>query len=607
MFNGSRDWVRWSLLISVVLVLVGGSVSYAVQSGGGSVSVKHVRFAGTNGKMIDGKLYVPADATNESPAPGVMAVHGYINTRDTMEPLSLELARRGYVVLNVDQMGHGLSDSPAFANGYGGPDSLAYLRSLGFVNDNCIGMVGHSMGGWSSVMAAAAHPRGYSSIVLLGSSTGSGFTAPGSPVFPTNLNVVFDKYDEFSPMMWGVKYAYNINESPKLENVFGVSGSIEEDKLYGSIEAGTGRELDVIDTIHPCLTVSSAANEEVISWFERTLGSPAQSSEQSSVKGQIWPLHEFGSLLTYLGALLFVFPAGALLLRIPFFESLKDKVPDPGGESGKDQWVVFLIGAAVTILTYFHVTQDLKLWVEGLSLFPGSFWPQTVTNGVMMWASVTGVIMLVSFLLWHFVLNRDKGISCNNYGITWSDGVMKWKKIGKSFLLATIVAFLTYFVAWFSDWFFRVSPHFWVFTIKTMTLGDFQVFLCYLIPFLFYFLVFNLYLNGQLRSPERPDSSLRHDLLKNFLVIVVPFVVLILAQYLPRLAGGTLLMAASTTPNYALWGIVAFQFIPLLGFAALVSTYFFRETGRIYTGSFMCAIFVTWLVVASQATTALPF
>ena len=117
----------------------------------------------------------------QTPAPGILAVHGYINSRETQDGFAIEFARRGYVVLALDQTGHGYSDPPAFANGFGGPDGLAYLRSLEFVDKNNIGLEGHSMGGWTVLAAATAMPNDYKSMVLEGSSTGKPFAAEGTP------------------------------------------------------------------------------------------------------------------------------------------------------------------------------------------------------------------------------------------------------------------------------------------------------------------------------------------------------------------------------------------------------------------------------------------
>jgi len=46
----------------------------------------------------------------------------------TQDGFVVEFARRGYVVRALDQIGHGNSDPPTFANGVGGPDGLAYPR-----------------------------------------------------------------------------------------------------------------------------------------------------------------------------------------------------------------------------------------------------------------------------------------------------------------------------------------------------------------------------------------------------------------------------------------------------------------------------------------------
>jgi hypothetical protein len=42
--------------------------------------------------------------------------------------------------------------------------------------------------------------------------------------------------------------------------------------------------------------------------------------------------------------------------------------------------------------------------------------------------------------------------------------------------------------------------------------------------------------------------------------------------------------------------------LPIFSLAGLVSTYFFNKTGHVFSGSFMNAMLVTWIVVAGQAT-----
>ncbi len=114
-------------------------------------------------------LYIPPGATRDHPAPGILAVHGYINSRETQDGFAIALARAGYVVLALDQTGHGYSGGTVGANGFGGPDGLKYLRSLDMVDTGNIGLEGHSMGGWTILKAAEAMPGDYKAMVLEGS------------------------------------------------------------------------------------------------------------------------------------------------------------------------------------------------------------------------------------------------------------------------------------------------------------------------------------------------------------------------------------------------------------------------------------------------------
>ena len=149
---------KWSLAITgAILILAGGALAHLTQTSGG-IKINDVRFAGAKGNTMSALLYIPPNATAQTPAPGVLAVHGYINSRETQDGFAIEFARRGYVVVALDQTGHGYSDPPAFANGFGGPDGLAYLRSLDIVDKNNIGLEGHSMGGWTVLAATTAMP-----------------------------------------------------------------------------------------------------------------------------------------------------------------------------------------------------------------------------------------------------------------------------------------------------------------------------------------------------------------------------------------------------------------------------------------------------------------
>jgi hypothetical protein len=384
------------------------------------------------------------------------------------------------------------------------------------------------------------------------------------------------------------RLATGVTTDPKAQTLFGTDQPIEEGKLYGSIQNGTARELDLITTIHPFMTQNSEAIGQTVDWIQRTV----PGGTEMEISNQVWGWHEFGSLLAYIGIIMAVFPLGSIVLRHSFFSELREEPPEAKGLSGRAKLLSAVLAGAIGILSYFPLTGI------GYSFTPSPLFPQQITNGVMIWAVVNGLIIIALFLLWHFTSGRSKGATMANYGIAWADArTVQWRKIGKAVLFGFLVVALTYALASICNWAFKVSPHFWVFTVKEFTVDDFITFLSYLIPLTFYFLAFGVLFHSQLRSPASAQNKLGVEMIKNFLIIAVPFAVLLLAEYIPRLAGGTLLTAGNP-----LWVIIAFQFIPILGVAALISTFFYRQTGRIYPGAFINGTMVTWLIIASQAT-----
>src|ERR1700678_4411604 len=328
---------RWSWAIAgLILILAGGLLAHFTQTAGG-IRIQDVRFTGAKGNTMSALLYIPPNANAQTPAPGILAVHGYINSRETQDGFAIEFARRGYVVLALDQTGHGYSDGPAFANGFGGPDGLAYLRSLDIVDKNNIGLEGHSMGGWTVLAAAATMPNDYKSIVLEGSSPGKPFAAEGTASWPRNVAVVFARYEEFPALMWGVDLARDVTQSPKLWALFGTSGAVEPGKVSGDIAQGTARVLYTPAMTHPAEHISHEAIGYSLDWFAKTLqgGTPRPSDDQ------IWFRKEIGTLVALIGFVALLLGVFDGLLEAPVFSHLRlpaiadGSVPAASGARGR--------------------------------------------------------------------------------------------------------------------------------------------------------------------------------------------------------------------------------------------------------------------------------
>lgn len=572
------------LIVALVLIFAGSLTAWLVQTNGGKVIIKNVRFVGSNGIVQNATLYIPKGVNKDNPAPGIVAIHGYINTNETQDGFAIEFARRGYVVLAVDQTGHGYSDPPAFANGFGGPPALAFMRTLDIVDPNNIGLEGHSMGGWAVLIAAAVFPDGYKSIVLEGSSTGTYGAPDGTPTFPRNLAVVFSKYDEFSMLMWGSPIPADIVHTDKLKTLFGTTEAVVPGKLYGSIADGTARILYQPPVIHPGDHLSTQAIGYAIDWFQKTL----EGGNNLPPSNQIWYLKEIGNLIALVGMVLLLFAIGGLLLETRFFSELVEQPAPAKPVTGIGWWVAALIFIILPPLTLFPFKQFFTTWKwKATPLFP-----QNITTQLIIWTTLLGLISLALFLLWHFVLNRKSGASGDHYGLTW-DKTVVWRKVGKSFLLAFLVSLAGYVSLLLVASLFKTDYRFWVFAVKPMSPLHFRIALSYIIPFTFFFLIVGVLLHGQLRKDK---LTLGQEMAVNWVLLVIGYIGLLLYQYIPLLSGKTL-----ANPAEPLWTIISFQLLPLMTITALLKTYFYRKTGHVYVGAFLTAMLITWIVVASQA------
>lgn len=610
MLLGARR--RTLLLVALGLIAAGGFLAWAVQTDVGAIEVREVTIPGPNGIFQHGRLYVPPGATAEEPAPGIVAIHGYINTNETQSGFAVEFARRGWVVLAPDQTGHGYSDPPVGANGFGGPPALAFLRSLDFVDGQNVGLEGHSMGGWASMAAARTFPDGYRSIVLEGSSVTGPGAAPDPSAPPVrNVAVVFSRFDEFSSLMWGVPVAGDVAGTEALTGFFGTDGPVAVGEVYGSVDDGTARVLHQPPVTHPGDHHSRAAIGHAVAWFQRTLdgGSDLPASDQ------VWYWKELGTLLGLVGMVLLLFPVASMLLDARFFSELREPPAPARGARGAGWWGTALVVFALPPATLFPFVGLFDSW--GLS--PSAWLAQNVTTQILIWAVLVGVVSLVLFGAWHLATNRSSDdvrggapeVSAGDaYGLTWG-GRLRWGRIGKSFLLALLVVGAGYGTLVLTDFFFGTDYRFWVFAVKPMSPLHLRIALPYLVPFTAFFLVVAVVLHGQLRRPEedrdpsgspggrgpaRDPGEGRRAALRNVVLLAGGFVVLLALQYAPLLAGGSLLIASEP-----LWTIIAFQFVPILALVALVSTYFFRATGHVWAGAFASGLLVTWIVVASQA------
>ena len=557
----------WLILAGMVIVLAGAVLAHTVRTAGGT-AITDVRFPGTNGTVMSALLYVPINATPATPAPGILAVHGYINSRETQDGFAIEFARRGYVVLSIDQTGHGYSRGAAFSNGFGGPDGLRYLRSLPMVDVSQIGLEGHSMGGWAVLAAAAEMPEAYSSMVLEGSSTGAPFAQEGSESWPRNLAVVFSRFDEFSNLMWGVDRAQDVSASKKLQKAFGAAAPVVPGRLYGSIAGGTARKLYQPTTTHPGDHISTAAIGDAAGWFAATLdgGTPRP------VNDQIWYWKEAGTGIGLVGFIMIMLGTFDALVRLPLFAAIRGEAIPAADQRDRHWWETFAVNTMLPALLF------CPTFIAAALVLPASRWlPQAVTTQTTLWA-VAGAV--VTLLIGRF-MRRPSPIT---------DRQPDWFK---SILLAGATVAAGYAALWLVDQLFLTDFRLWVVAVKLPSVHQWAIAMIYVVPITFAFLVTAKVLTG---STVRTDpAGLQY--IASILTLTSGFLVMLGVIYGLFFLSGSLVTAFDPLST-----VIALQFVPVLAAVAIIATFTWRRTGSYHVGGLVSGLLVTLYVVAGTAT-----
>ena len=100
------------LLATVLMFLADG-----IQKDHGNIEILDGTIPAEDGYLTY-KMYKPVSATAENKAPAVLLLHGYQNDHETCAAYAVELARRGAVVLCLDEYGHGASSVGLLSRGY---------------------------------------------------------------------------------------------------------------------------------------------------------------------------------------------------------------------------------------------------------------------------------------------------------------------------------------------------------------------------------------------------------------------------------------------------------------------------------------------------------
>ncbi|MDZ7778442.1 MAG: S9 family peptidase [Gemmatimonadota bacterium] len=158
-----------------------------------------VRFESYDGLEIPGLLYRPHEASAETPAPAMVWVHGGpgAQSRQGYSPVIQFLVNQGYAIYAINNRGskgYGRTFREMDRRKHGEADlgdvvaSRGYLESIDWIDDDRIGVMGASFGGYLTLAAMTFEPEvfdvgisivGYSDVI--GNITAGGWRLPRLP------------------------------------------------------------------------------------------------------------------------------------------------------------------------------------------------------------------------------------------------------------------------------------------------------------------------------------------------------------------------------------------------------------------------------------------
>jgi len=607
LFDPDRRSKAPLVFIICLAVLIGAVVLASwTQKGFGTIDVSNVTYTNFNGILVRAKLLKPLSAATSSPVPGILYIHGYQNNRETSDAYCIELARRGMAVLEIDAIGRGNSgipgqlDDPDFDPTYGGKTSLAYLKSLPFVDTHKIGLMGHSLGAEMVYTMAVKDP----SIAVLVIS-GFAYRQDASTTLPKNMLMIFGKYDEFRQRMTGTRdFEKEWMGTELTRNVFAAENP-ELSKTYGDFKAGTARRVFMPKITHLHTSHSSAAVAEALQWIKQAFDLPAE--KWIPADNQIWQIKEWSTLVAMVACLASLLPLGLILLRASFFRSLHFPISSNYSCSGKACIKPAIINGALMWL-YFPIIFVL-FGIHVYLVRIDRVFPLMMTNGVVWWFLWINIIGFFFFRRWFKRQRRENGLTLFELGLSNQEDRfnLSGSFIAKTILLGAILFLFAYLSEHTLETFFLVDFRFIFPFASDLTPYRAQLWFTYFPLLLVGFLLMGVFLHGQLRRPLHPTWFKTFISWSGFniLVLVLPLVLLLWVQYIPLFINGAIPLVG---PGGMLIAFThnLFHIIAVLILVIPISTWFYQLTGRIYLGAIVNAGIVAWMFVSSQVIAPIP-
>ncbi|ETA79479.1 alpha/beta fold hydrolase [Youngiibacter fragilis] len=586
--KGSRFFAITTSLLLFFTILIWG-----FQSDWGQIKIRRLTLIGNDGIKISALAYIPVTATNESKAPGILINHGRSNHAHSNDTWSMELARRGYVVISPDLSGGGESDitnrsaqSVVWAK---------YLQSLDIVDAESINLIGYSAGCGTSLDVAKAMPDSIRSLTLvfgpfMAKISGHDLTSFKNQEFGI-IKALEDQYD------------FNFLGNPAASRsatakMFGISEDIVNGGTYALSGGKNLTYIEVDGALHQTGNISGSAISSIVGQIGRVAPAPLklEQSDQAWVWQQVFSGAACVTILFWLASMI------NLLMQNPFFATIGNDLPAKKPIAGLKAWSKdILFSVMIPILLFIPVSAYGMAWTANSKVLTAN-----ALTGIMCWLLVIAAISTVRMVIRHRKSKKEGSpLSLGSYALG-ADGTSRidWSKPAKALLIGIIC--VTAVFVWLAIIESVLGINYQVWNLSTyLKLSPARFIRA--IPYVL--IIFTVMLVGNMNQRILPSTgNERKDMwiavgVNSFLTATALFI-LLLVQY-----GGSLMIGTGETliPQMDL-GLAsgtsvgaldfAFGYCYMMGGTTGIVTYIYRKYGNIWAGVIPAAIFAGLVTTA---------
>lgn len=600
-----KKGIRRFFVIMLLLTVLCSIVNWGVISGWGNVKIERLTLAGYNGDQISALLYIPKNATNETPAPLLFNVHGNAGNARNHESWAVEFARRGFVVLSIDFLGAGDSENHIYSGNTSLPSMVtvaeAYYQhalTFDFVDQDNILVAGHSMGcGTASSIAAKYNAKGF---MLASGDVGAFVAIPINGKIAEGTEEYVESMSAYTGDVFWVFGDVERSDEQLIElaNTYidgraGYEGMeyTELGQVLGSFEEGNAVCITKDEQrIHEAAFVNKSTIGHLLWFGQSAIGDAVPNYIDPS--DQIWPAKDYIGLVSIFVFGLFICSLALLLIEeVPFFSEVKRPIARNIGLRKQGLAISIILslifpyivlktgGLGIIELTGLTNPTKNAVPVAGFRLMFAN-----VAFGVLVGLNILGVL---GFLLYFFTDGRRHKLTLNDLGLTPGDSNrLSIRMILKTLVLSVLVLAIAWTYLLFQEQVFGTAFYAWFFGFKAISVPKINYYWLYILIWIACFVVASFSINVERRLPSTGKEWLDIVIAMVFNVLLATIVLVIVIVVRWHLESNGLGDAYPfwnfSTDISRLWGMPAGMGAGIGG-----STLLYRKTGNTWLSAFL--------------------